>query len=78
MESLTESNATSRESNPTLPEQDASLSSDNPSFDVDAFVHTSTDGFGNAMPESDSGSIDVKALGSIVNMPDTSGKKTYS
>lgn len=38
-------------------------------------MHTSAGGFGNAMPESDNGSIDVEALGSIVSAPDTSGRK---
>lgn len=45
-------------------------------FDVDAFIHTSASGFGNAVAPSDSGAIDVDALGSLVSSSETTfGKK---
>lgn len=46
-------------------------------IDVDAFVHTSGEGFGGgyARPDSDGGDIDVDALDSIAHSPDTAGRK---
>lgn len=44
---------------------------------MDAFVHTSADGYGNssALPADSSGPIDVAALGSMVGSPDVAGRK---
>lgn len=45
-------------------------------FDIEEFVHTSGEGFGNgyARPETD-GTIDVDALGQVAHAPDTAGRK---
>ena len=46
-------------------------------FDIEEFVHTSGEGFGNGYDraESDNGSIDVDALTSVVGSPQVAGKK---
>ena len=61
MENTTESRETFAASNPTPQGQDGS--SLNATFDVDAFVHASGDGFGNTAPlRSDTGAIDMDAI----------------
>ena len=45
-------------------------------FDIEEFVHTSGEGFGNDRPmNADNGSVDVAALGSIAGAPIVAGKK---
>ena len=48
----------------------------NDTFDIDAFVHTSSEGFGNDRPPAtDGGSIDVAALGSLAPGTQAKGRK---
>lgn len=77
MEKPIESSAASEASKPIPPEPDGSSSDTAANFDVDAFVHTSADGYGNssALPADSSGPIDVAALGSMVGSPDGAGRK---
>ena len=76
MGNTTESNATSRESKPTPPVQDASSADTEANFDIEQFVHTSGEGFGNDRPmDADNGSVDVAALGSVAGTPTVAGKK---
>ena len=71
-----ESNAPSRESKPTPPVQDASSADTEANFDIEQFVHTSGEGFGNDRPmDADNGSVDVAALGSVAGAPTVAGKK---
>ena len=71
-----ESNAASRESKPTPPVQDASSTDTEANFDIEQFVHTSGEGFGNDRPmDADNGSVDVAALGSVAGTPTVAGKK---
>lgn len=51
------------------------MSNDEASFDVDAFVHTSAGGYGNTPSPSETDSIDVDALSSLVSSTDTTGRK---
>lgn len=45
-------------------------------FDIEDFVHTSGEGFGNDRPmDADNGSVDVAALGSFAGAPTVAGKK---
>lgn len=45
-------------------------------FDIEQFVHTSGEGFGNDRPmDADNGSVDVAALGSVAGTPTVAGKK---
>ena len=45
-------------------------------FDIEEFVHTSGEGFGNDRPmDADNGSVDVAALGSFAGAPTVAGKK---
>lgn len=76
MENTIESNAASRESNPTPPEPDMSSRDTDAGFDIEDFVHTSGEGFGNDRPmDADNGSVDVAALGSFAGAPTVAGKK---
>ena len=71
-----ESNAASRESKSTPPVQDASSADTEANFDIEQFVHTSGEGFGNVRPmDADNGSVDVAALGSVAGTPSVAGKK---
>ena len=71
-----ESNATSRESKPTPPVPDVSSTDTEANFDIEQFVHTSGEGFGNDRPmDADNGSVDVAALGSVAGTPTVAGKK---
>ena len=65
MEKHTESSVASTASNPIPPEQDESSADVSANFDVDAFVHTSADGYGAGSVPDASGPIDVDALGSM-------------
>ena len=79
MENNIESSATSKESRHIPPVQDGSSTDDSvqANFDIEEFVHTSGEGFGNGYDraESDNGSIDVDALTSVANTTQVTGKK---
>lgn len=56
--------------------QDASSTDTEANFDIEQFVHTSGEGFGNDRPmDADNGSVDVAALGSVAGTPTVAGKK---
>ena len=56
--------------------QDASSADTEANFDIEQFVHTSGEGFGNDRPmDADNGSVDVAALGSVAGTPVVAGKK---
>lgn len=56
--------------------QDASSADTEANFDIEQFVHTSGEGFGNDRPmDADNGSVDVAALGSVAGTPTVAGKK---
>lgn len=85
MENPIESNATLKESNPTLREQDGSYPDTATSseevysaeFDIDEFVHANGDGFTtcHASAVGEDRTVDIDALGSLVSQPVTAGKK---
>lgn len=55
---------------------DASSTDTEANFDIEEFVHTSGEGFGNDRPmDADNGSVDVAALGSVAGTPTVAGKK---
>lgn len=56
--------------------RDASSTDTEANFDIEQFVHTSGEGFGNDRPmDADNGSVDVAALGSVAGTPTVAGKK---
>lgn len=73
-----ESKEVSEELKPTPHEQEK-LSPDNamdvPDFDIDVFVHTSGETYGNGTHISSNATIDEQALGSLVYRTQTAGKK---
>lgn len=60
---------------PTQADSDAS--DDETGFDIEAFVHTSGEGFGSDRPQTsvDAGDIDVEALSSLAGRPMVAGRK---
>lgn len=53
------------------------MSSLNATFDVDAFVHASEEGFGNAAPmHTDTGAIDIDAISQVAHVTQGAGKLT--
>lgn len=55
---------------------DVSSTDNEANFDIEQFVHTSGEGFGNDRPmDADNGPVDVAALGSVAGAPDVAGKK---
>ena len=58
------------------PVRDVSSTDTEANFDIEQFVHTSGEGFGNDRPmDADNGSVDVAALGSVAGAPTVAGKK---
>ena len=56
--------------------RDVSSTDTEANFDIEQFVHTSGEGFGNDRPmDADNGSVDVAALGSVAGAPTVAGKK---
>ena len=56
---------------------DSDVSDDETGFDIEAFVHTSGEGFGSDRPQTsvDAGDIDVEALSSLAGRPMVAGRK---